>query len=180
VYKLEVPAVSSTSNLLFSTDGRFILVNSDQPPARLYDGQTGKLISLEATGLATTNWAGSLTDSGTVLTLIENVDRESHHHRYRLPDLTPLGRDPQRFTQIDDAGKLGLHAPRTSEEGVSLYRVGEEEAILAFDVGHQRYYLNSMRLSPDSRFIIWGRRDGTVCVADINKCLEALKPFIRP
>ena len=59
---------------------------------------------------------------------------------------------------------------------MALYRVGEVPPIVTFDFGRPPVE-NACGISSDGLFIYWGRRDGTVCVADVNKCLERILPF---
>jgi hypothetical protein len=78
----------------------------------------------------------------------------------------------------DDAGKLGVASwpYLTPENGIALYRVGEQRPVVRFDKGSPPNS-NALGLSPDGRFVYWGRRDGTVCVGDVAKCVEQLAPF---
>src|SRR5262249_42016256 len=122
---------------------------------------------------------GRLTASGKVLLFLEHVAKDTDRVRLcRLPDLKEIGTHPGPLTTADDAGKLGLVSwPLVKpEDGIALFRVGEQRPVVRFNSGRAPGG-NAYGLSPDGRFVYWGRRDGTVCVADVTTCFEQLAPF---
>jgi hypothetical protein len=92
--------------------------------------------------------------------------------------LKRLGVHSEKLTRIDDAGKLGLipGPPMDPHYGLALHRIEKDRPIVTFDIGRPPA-VNACGLSGDGRFAVWGRRDGTVCVADVNRCLEQLTAF---
>ena len=179
VYRIDGLDTRQTDNISCSADGRFLAIDRRSQPALLYDGLTGTPVSLEATGLTAIARA-SVSESGEVLTLAEIAGHGTDTYRFRLPGLTPLGHDPQSLETIDDANKLGANSGPAPSQGVALYRVGDDRPLVVFDAGLPPLGRQRDAPSPDGRFIIWGRRDGTVCVADVNKCMEDLGPFGKP
>jgi WD40 repeat protein len=80
---------------------------------------------------------------------------------------------PPALARIDNAGEFGPIP--ASDDGVTPYRVGEERPL-----ANLRSWPPSrpcLRSQLYGRFVYWGRRDGTVWVADFNRCLEKLAPF---
>lgn len=176
----ECPA-ENMNGLTLSADGRFLMTDIKTGPTyrpHLFDGLTGKPIPLDRAGVPTAV-AGTLSRTGRVLILNEPVEPVYRHHLFRLPDFRPLGvHVSNALNYTDDSGQLGLawefESPATT--GVALYRIGEGRPVVTFDAGRPPAG-PSMIMSADGRFVCWGRRDGTVCVADVNRCLEQLAPF---
>jgi hypothetical protein len=104
----------------------------------------------------------------------------------RLPEQTRVAVHPGQLHRVDDAGKLGVTTllygvpplSRTPVHGIMLMRVGEPLPLVTFDPGRFPPW-NSYGISPDGHLIYWGRHDGTVCLADVDRCLEHLLPFGR-
>ncbi len=180
VYTLADLDARAVSNTFQSPDGRVLLVNvnKDGIRPRLFDGLSGKPLPFDESALPPNPSGGQLSDSGLVMTVTGAVDGKAKTHVYRLPDLKKLGVQLGSLYWIDDAAKLGVTTALNShsETGVALHRVGEEQPVVTFDIGRSPGG-NAYGISPDGRFVYWGRRDGTVCVADVNKCLEQLAPF---
>jgi len=166
-----------------AADGGVLLVNLWVPPrvrrAFLFDGLTGKPIPLDPAALPPNYQYGHMTDTGKALILDEPIGDTGRSQVVRLPDLKRLGTQPvmhrRGIGRTDDAGKLGLTPSGLSPVGLTLYRIGDGNPIVTLDFG--RPPPNPYGISPDGRFIYWGRRDGTVCVADVNNCMERLLPF---
>ena len=85
---------------------------------------------------------------------------------------------PINVTLTHDTGTLATGRNSLNQKyGRSLYRVGEASPLVTFDEGRPATE-NSGSLSPDGRYCYWGRTDGTVLVADVNRCLEQITPFV--
>lgn len=156
-----------------SADGRYLVANRDRGGhPHLFDGRTGERATLDPTRLPPQVHDMWVSASGGVLTATEAVNDGFRSHLYRLPDLTRLGVHSGPDLRADDAGKLAA----ALADGVSLTRVGETRPLVTLDPGRPPVS-GSIVLGADGKFVAWGRRDGTVCVADVNKCLEQLAPF---
>jgi serine/threonine protein kinase/WD40 repeat protein len=179
VYRIADLDARSVNETFQSADGRFLLVNrSGSQGPLLYDGLSGKQLPLDAKGADPKYDSGVVTITGATMRIKEIVGDTVRNNLFRLPALTPLGVHDHELKWIDDAGKLGVNSnPRArSDNGISLYRIGEDRPVVTFDVGRPPNQ-NSYAISADGRFVYWGRKDGTVCVADVNKCIEQLDEF---
>jgi hypothetical protein len=181
VYQLTDLDSREVHETFLSSDGRFLLVNMQQKAIRravLYDGQTGKRIPLDPSKLPPKTGFGQLTDSGSLLTLAQSIGDTTRRLLFRLPDLKRLGVHSGKLTRTDDAGKLGLIPGTTMDPhyGLALHNIAKDQPLVTFDIGRPPGG-NALGLSGDGRFVFWGRRDGTVCVADVNRCLEQLTAF---
>ncbi len=172
-------------NTAISDDGHVLLVNvrskDGHPRAHLFDGLTGKAIPLDPAVLPPNYRDGVLTATGKTIALDEPIADQVRSQVFRLPGLQRLAvhsaMDRCILRRIDDEGKLGLASgERAPDGGVALYRVGEARPLVTFDTGSPPIG-NAFGISPDGLIVYWGRRDGTVCVADLNRCIAGLNPF---
>jgi serine/threonine protein kinase/WD40 repeat protein len=181
VYDLGGEKLAGPELRTVSADGRMLVWERGYDPARshLFDGLTGKRIPVES------EWTPaaaefSLSDSGRVVWATERLTANTvRTHAVRLADQKRVATHPDVLNQVDDAGKLGLLSlplvpTRPWDNGVALYRVGDDRPLVTFDLGRPPV---RHRISGDGEVVSWGRRDGTVCVADVNKCLETLAEF---
>ena len=179
VYKIE--GLQKVSNASLGADGRVLLVNAHvagRPRAVFYSGLTGTPLPLDL-GVFPHNYGfGRLSGTGALLALDEEFGNKARQQLFRFPNAKRIGVTARLFEQIDDAGKLGvLGSPgHPTDDGIAVYRVGDDRPLVTFDLGRSPT-ANSVAISPDGHFVSWGRHDGTVCVADVNKCLEKLSPF---
>ncbi|MBX9582734.1 MAG: hypothetical protein K2X87_20710 [Gemmataceae bacterium] len=181
VYTLAGVAPPGAEVLSLSADGRLLHLRANRKWGYrlLFDGLTGKPITLDPDRLPPDYRIEWLNDDGRCMAVSEPVGG-GRIHFFRLPDLKRLGVHPRSLGWSDAEGKLGVLADANvpADNGVALYRVGEDRPVVTFDAGRPPVG-HAYRISPDGRFVYWGRRDGTVCVADVNRCLEQLTPFGR-
>ena len=185
LYVLKNIKATEVQDTFLSSDGRMLLVNLNPPERdrnrqlRLFDGLTGESILAEKTSALPKNMYGRLSATGTAMSALNIVDDKPKYHVYGLPEFKQLGTGSGDLERIDDVGKLGLSSAgqdRPAEWGVALVRAGETVPVVTFDSGRAPTG-HAFGISKDGQFVYWGRRDGTVCVADVNKCLEQLTPF---
>ncbi|HYH67272.1 MAG TPA: hypothetical protein VD866_21425, partial [Urbifossiella sp.] len=95
--------------------------------------------------------------------------------QFRFPEMTLLRADPviPSWTLLtDDAGTTGVtpHGPE-DRQGLFVMRLGELRPVAVLDPGFAPL---GFRLSPDGRYVSWGREDGSVRVADVPRARERL------
>jgi WD40 repeat protein len=181
-----------------SADGQVLLVNAvvnGKAQAILFDGLKGKKVPFDQDAVAPETAFPELSPDGAVLTFQKWVGNECKTTFVQVrdpkavtppdqvwaPDVKVAATHPGPLERPDETVRLGVykthHDPATT--GVALYEVGKGRPRVTFDVGAPPIAgVWSHALSPDGRFVYWGRRDGTVCVADLNRCLEQLSPFL--
>jgi hypothetical protein len=77
-------------------------------------------------------------------------------------------------------GRLTHHPhSRTQTVGLRLFEPGQTEPTVVFDLGNEPQGGTEEQVSADGRWVHWGRQDGTVLVADIDRCLKALEKYPR-
>ncbi len=181
VYDLSGEELKKPELITLAADGRMVVIEKGYEPSRahLFDARTGKRVPVDCEWLP----KGAdfrLTDSGRVAFVGERLPGgEERTHVVRLADQKRIATHPFQLNHVDDAGKLGLLSlpltpDRPWDNGVALYRVGDERPLVTFDLGRPPV---GHRISGDGKYVTWGRRDGTVCVADVNRCLEQLADF---
>jgi len=171
-----VPGGGDVHSGLLSAGGRLLFVKSTHG-AKLYDGETGTPVPIEPARAGGSDF-GWLSPNGKVLTIHE-AGNEENTVVLGLADRKPLGVQHRGIlSRTDESGRLGISSQvdHPSDDGVALYRIGEARPLVTFD-RRRPPITNCYDISPDGRFILWGRWDGTVCVADVNMCMEQLAKF---
>lgn len=163
--------------------GKYVVVplkdTADQSGIRVYDIDTGNPIPLPP-NMPFARVSGGLISEGGKFLAIQGSDASgSLTCIYRLPEMTlQCTERASNITGIDDTGTLVARSVTDgSRSEFGLFRIGEKRPILSFDIGRMPGGDPHRSLTGDGRFCIWGRSDGTVCVADIDRCLEELAEF---
>ena len=162
--------------------GKYAVATVQEEPKtgslRVYDGATGTPIPLPAKMPFGYIEGGFVTDDGKLLAITGGDADGALVCLYDLPAMTLHSqRRDDAIASLDDASTLGTRLTTVGfRDGLGLFRGGEKRPALAFDLGRIPT-TNGRQLTGDGRFCVWGRTDGTVCVADINRCLEQLAAF---
>jgi hypothetical protein len=61
---------------------------------------------------------------------------------------------------------------QSMEHGLSLYQLGNVNPLVTFDVIHERPHIAIF--GADGSLLAWGRRDGTLCIANLSEVKERL------
>lgn len=83
-----------------------------------------------------------------------------------------------RPPSADNGHAAGLVSFPVGPHGLSFTEPGQSEPTL-FDLGNEATSSSGDAITPDGRLVHWGRRDGTVLVADVERCRKALEKFPR-
>jgi hypothetical protein len=159
-----------------SIDGRYLLLNEMRGEVctpRLFHATTGKVVALREAIPIGKSMRGYLSERGSTL-VVSVVDKPTRASLYGLPDLKRIGEHGFGL-DVDEKGAIGVEV---NGRGISLYQVGNVQPLATFDLGRPPSDVDR-RITGDGRYVGWGRMDGTVCVADVNRCLEQLTPFPR-
>lgn len=170
-----------TSGCVF-TGGKYLLVSIGSGNAvrtELFDSTTMRPVPLPpALPIEKAN-PFFVTGDGRLLLVQGHAGKQYASCVYTLPEMSlRASHRGDEISAIDDAGKLGVTTHNEGTRGLNLYRIGEERSLVTFDIGRQ---LSSAwhHISRDGQHAHWGRFDGTVCVADVNRCLQQVAPFRR-
>jgi hypothetical protein len=169
-------------NIYLNATGTYFAVpfrdKSTTTRLHLYDGDTGKPIPLPTKSLR--QESGAIVTHNEKLLFMFGIDEDGAVIRsYRMPEMTL--QSTQRgdgYASMDDDGTIGTRLVQNGfRDGLSLFHIGEKRPVLTFDVGHLPSSVGIRQLTSDGRYCAWGRSDGTVCVADVNRCVEQLTDF---
>jgi serine/threonine protein kinase/WD40 repeat protein len=173
----------------WSRDGKFLLVfggaEAEDQKSWLYDGQTGKPILTPNGESLVFEGAGFLTDSGRHIRF-QGSEAEPERKTTRIirtadwQDDKPEPAWGADRTVSDDEQRYALDrgGPEPETLGMRLFRTGRRDPLVTFDYGHRASTIHPHGLTADGRFLHWGRTDGSVRIADVNRCLAALAPFL--
>ena len=182
--RYSLPAVTRVNHAFLYAGGKYLLISSGSPDSRgiyLHDGDTGKEIPLPQLPAGEHPTGGFVTENGRLLSLVAKDQNGFLTHVFRLPDMTLHGTYRfQDYGSVDDSGKLAFtRAGHDGRTPCALYQVGETRPLVLFDIGLPLGSNVKRGLTPDGSYCFWSRPDGTVCVADINRCLKELTLFLN-
>ena len=108
------------------------------------------------------------------------VGRGTRAETYALPGMTPTGEyphPPTNYGEPDDAHRLlVVFGEFDGRPGSALFRLGETRPFCVLDLGQESL---GGGITADGRYGFWGRRDGSVAVADVVP-LDRQLPDIPP
>ncbi len=184
VQKYTQPAPSGPVHLAqVYAGGSHLVVTSGLGPhyrVALYDPDTGTPSAAPPT-FPMKNLGGMfVTEGGRLLVANSREDRPERSKSFacRLADRATeeLPHPGLVAHTLDDAGELFVTESVDPEVtfGVMLWRVGGTVPLVTFDLGERATTSRPNMLTGDGRFVYWGRGDGAVLVADVDRCLAAL------
>jgi hypothetical protein len=178
-----VPAPPNIQAALMDVAGKYLTVVSSESEARnwhlhLYAGDTGKLLPLPDAA-PKDRVSGRVNGPGTRLLVYQDVGNRGAAYVYRLPELTLQAVRTEDLAEVDATGSVGLTTGGDhSAHYLTLVQVEDGHPLVRLNLGRTDGPGLKRAMTADGRYVFCGRADGTVCVADVNRCLEQLAPFV--
>lgn len=172
--RFTLPPTNTVHRIRFHAEGKYVAVVHAKRD-HLYDADTGRPVPLWEKLPDRFDSVERVAADGSRFTgLLAYPDDRRVMAEFRLADMARLpGEFEVPVGALEETGAVGvLRTLVPGKHGTAVYRRGSNEPVVTFDAGADP--VNTPAITPDGRYAVWGREDGTVRVADLTRALEQL------